>query len=109
MSIPMNKVTLKTIGRFPELYKRQTLQLLQYEKSDATRTTAHTFVMASVLALIEGFDFGTAKNATRIPSFIARLQEIVDINAEYYGDAVAFGLKNKLHAYGIEYDLGKDG
>ena len=108
MSIPMNKVTIKAINRFPELYKRQTLQFLYYEKRDGIRTTANTFIMASVLALIEEFDFGTTENATRIPRFIAKLQEIVDVNAEYYDDAVAEGLKNKLHGLGIEYNLGKD-
>lgn len=110
MSIPINKVTLKAINRFPELYKRQTLQFLYYEKRDAIHTTADTFVMASVLALVEEFRFGTKKYSTRIQRFISKLQEIIDTSADYYDDAVAFGLKNKLSELGIEYNglLGKD-
>lgn len=95
----------KPIKRFPMLYKMQAQQAIDYAVRDAVRTTADAFVAASVLALIEEFDFGTNERSTKIPRFIAKLQEIIDTNADFYDDAVAEGLKNKLHNYGIEYDL----
>ena len=106
MSIPIKPVTEKTINRFPMLYKIQAKQAIEYEVKDAIRITADSFVMASVLALIEEFDFGTTKTSTRVHRFIARLQSIIDTNAEHYDDAVAIGLRNKLHGLGIEYNLG---
>lgn len=101
--IPIKPITQKTINRFPMLYKMQAQKAIEYEVHDAIRTTADSFVMASVLALVEEFGFGTNARATRIPRFIERLQTIIDTNAEYYDDAVAYGLKNKLHNLGIDY------
>lgn len=103
MSIPISKATLKTINRFPELYRRQSLQVINAEAADAIRTTADSFVMASMLALIEEFHFGTTKNSTKLTRFIARLQSIIDTNAEFYDDAIAIGLKNQLSDLGVEY------
>ena len=101
--IPVSKATLQTIKRFPELYKRQALQVIDREQSEAIRITADTFVMAAIIALVEEFGFGTTENSTRVNRFVAKLQEIVDTNAEYYTEAVAEGLRNKLHNLGIEY------
>lgn len=103
MSIPIKPVTEKTINRFPMLYKIQAKQAIEYEVKDAIRITADSFVMASLLVLIEEFGFGTTKNSTRIHRFIARLQNIIDTNAEHYDDAVAIGLRNQLHRLGVEY------
>jgi len=106
MSIPIKPITAKTINRFPMLYKMQAQKAIEYEVSEAIRTTADSFVMAAILALVEEFDFGTKENSTRIPRFVMKLQDIIDINAERYDDAVAIGLRNKLHNLGIEYDIG---
>ena len=103
--IPVSKATLKTINRFPELYKRQALQVIDHEQSEAIRMTADSFVMAAMIALVEEFDFGTTPNSTRIGRFIAKLQEVIDTNAEYYDNAVVEGLHNKLHALGVDYNL----
>jgi hypothetical protein len=103
--IPVSKATLKTVNRFPELYKRQALQVIDHEQSEAIRMTADSFVMAAMIALIEEFEFGTTPNSTRIGRFIAKLQEVIDTNAEYYDNAVVEGLHNKLHALGIDYNL----
>ena len=103
MNIPIKLVTLKTINRFPTIYKIQARQAIEYEVKDAIRITADSFVMASILALVEEFGFGTNEQSTRIYRFVAKLQEIIDTNAEYYDDAVAIGLRNKLHGLGIEY------
>ena len=103
MSIPIKEVTRKTINRFPMIYRMQALKAVENEVHDAIRTTADAFVMASILALVEEFGFGTTEQATRIPRFVNRLQGIIDVNAEHYDDAVAIGLRNKLHGLGIEY------
>lgn len=103
--IPVSKATLKTINRFPELYKRQALQVIDHEQHEAIRMTADSFVMASLLALVEEFGFGTTETSTRLNRFVAKLQEIIDTSAEYYDDAVVEGLHNKLHALGIDYNL----
>jgi hypothetical protein len=39
--------------------------------------------------------------------FVAGVQERVDAAADLYTDAVAIGLKNRLHTYGIEYETSK--
>jgi hypothetical protein len=100
----MKESTAKTINRFPVLYKMQAQKVIEYEVADAIRITADSFVMASILALVEEFGFGTTGNATRICRYIAKLQSIIDTNAEHYDDAVAEGLRNKLHNLGIEYN-----
>ena len=101
--IPVTQATMKTINRFPELYKRQALQVLDREKSDAVRTTADSFVMASMLAVIEVFHCGTSANSTKLKEYVAALQNIIDTNALFYDDAVAIGLRNKLHEMGVDY------
>ena len=101
--IPVSTATLKQINRFPELYKRQALQAIRHEVEDTIRVTADSFVMASLIALIEEFDFGTNERATRIKRYLDKLQETIDTNAEFYDNAVAEGLHNKLSAYGLDY------
>ena len=102
---PVSKATLQTIKRFPELYKRQAMQVIDHEQSEAIRMTADSFVMASIIALVEEFGFGTTENSTRLHRFIAKLQEVIDTNAEYYDNAVVEGLHNKLHNLGVDYNL----
>jgi hypothetical protein len=101
--IPVSTATLKQINRFPELYKRQALQAIRHEVEDTIRVTADSFVMASILAIIEEFGCGTNKRSTKIKRYIARLQEIIDTNADHYDTAVAEGLHNRLAALGIDY------
>jgi hypothetical protein len=101
--IPVSKATLNTINRFPELYKRQALQVIQAEKSDAIRITADSFVMASMLAVIDVFHCGTASNSTKLKEYVSALQSIIDTNALFFEDSVAIGLRNRLHEMGVEY------
>ena len=103
--IPIKKASLKTINRFPQLYKIQALQVIDSEVHDAINTTADSFVMAAILALIEEFDFGTTEHSTRIKRFTERLQSIIDTSAEAFDDAVREGLRNKLHNLGVDYQL----
>ena len=98
---PVSKATLQTIKRFPELYKRQALQVIDREQSEAIRITADSFVMASILVLLDDFDF----DEEQIRLYVSCLQKTIDTSADYYDDAVAEGLHNRLHNHGIEYDL----
>jgi hypothetical protein len=107
-NIPLKPVTLKTVNRFPAIYKIQAQQAIRYEVRGAIRMTADVMAMASILAAIEEFGCGTAANSTKIHKYISRLQSIVDTGADYYDDAVAIGLKNRLSALGIEYRSNED-
>lgn len=101
--IPLKPVTLKTVNRFPAIYKIQAQQAIRYEVHEAIRITADSFVMASLIALIEEFDFGTNEKATKIHRFIKKLQQVIDVSADFYDDAIANGLENKLNNYGVKY------
>jgi hypothetical protein len=99
--IPVSKATIKVVNRFPELYKRQALQAIDGEVTDAIRITADSFVMASAISIIE---LGLCDPDTEdIHKYISKLQEVIDTSADYYDDAVAEGLRNRLHNYGIDY------
>ena len=104
--IKVSKATLATIKRFPELYKRQAMQVIDAEVRDAISITADSFVMASMIVLIEQFGFGTKEDSTRLPRFVKALQDTIDVNATQYDDAVAEGLRNKLHNLGVNYTAG---
>ena len=97
--VKVSKATMATIKRFPELYKRQAMQVIDSEVRSAISITADAFVMASMLVLIEEFGFGTKADSTRLPRFVKALQDTIDVNAEYYDEAVAEGLRQKLHNY----------
>ena len=95
--IPVSKATLATIRRFPELYKRQSMQVLQSEVRDKSGIAIDTMLMATLLYFAEN------DREEEIPGFIDFVQKTVDTSAEYYEDAVAEGLRNRLHNLGIEY------
>lgn len=101
--IPITQATMKTINRFPELYKRQALQVIDSELHDKISITADSFVMASMLAVIEVFHCGTSANSTKLKEYITALQSIIDTNALFFEDSVAIGLRNRLHERGVEY------
>lgn len=95
----------KAINRFPALYKMQAHKAIDLAVDDAINTTADSFVMASILVLVEQFGFGATEKSTRIGKFVSALQEVIDTNAAYYDEAVAEGLRNKLKNLGIEYKM----
>jgi hypothetical protein len=104
--VKVSKATLATIRRFPELYKRQSMQVIDSEVRRAISITSDAFVMASMLVLIEEFGFGTKEDSTRLPRFVKALQDTIDTNAEQYDDAVAEGLRNRLSNLGVNHDTG---
>lgn len=100
-----SKATMQTVNRFPELYKRQALQVVERERSAGIRSTANAFVMASMIVLVEEFNFGTTAKSTKILRFVDALQKVIDTSADFYEDAVVEGLHNRLHDLGIDYNL----
>lgn len=97
----------KRVKRFPELYKRQAQNAIDHAVKDTLNITADSFIMGALLVLIEEFGWGTdEKKATRIPRFMKALQEIIDINAEKFDDAVAEGLRIRLHNLGVDFKRG---
>lgn len=88
------KATPATLRRFPELYRRQAMQVVR----DTTSIAIDTIVMAGTLYFAEN------GREDEIPGFIDFLQRTVDTSSEYYEDAVAEGLRNRLHnEFGIDY------
>ena len=106
--IKVSKATMATIKRFPELYKRQAMQVIDAEVRRAISITSDAFVMASMLVLIEEFGFGTKADSTRLPRFVKALQDKIDTNSDYYDDAVAEGLKNQLSYLSVSYGGGSN-
>lgn len=104
--VKVSKATMATIKRFPELYRRQCLQVIRDENREYARVVADCFVMASMLVLIEEFEWSTDdENDTRLATFLKALQEQVDSSADFYEDAVREGLHHKLEWYGLNYDM----
>ena len=91
------------IRRFPMVYRVQAENACVYAMTDAIDISCDASIMASVLALIEVFGWGTGKSATRIPRFMAEVQKNMDKFAERDGDAMAEGMRARLHNYGVEY------
>jgi hypothetical protein len=101
--VKVSKATLATVKRFPELYKRQAMQVIDTEVRNAISIAVDSAVMAAMIVLIEQFSFGTKEDSTRLPRFVKALQDTIDTGADFYEDAVAEGLRNKLHNLGVEY------
>lgn len=99
--IPIKPITAKTINRFPYVYKVQAQKAIQYEVQEAIRITADSMYMAAILTLIEEFGFGKK----RLKRFRDGYQRNIDTNSDYYEDAVAEGLKSRLHSRGYEYQM----
>ena len=105
--IPISAPSMKQLNAFPSRLKIIAHSVVDSEVRDKVAITADTMLMAAMLTLIEDFEFGkrTCDNA-RLRRFVAGVQERVDTAADLYTDAVAIGLKNRLHTYGIEYGEG---
>ena len=101
--IKVSKATMDCVRRFPQLYKMQALQVIDKEVRSAINITADAFVMASMLVLVREFGFGTKEDSTRLPRFVKALQDTIDMNADYYDDAVAEGIEHQLRAVGVNY------
>lgn len=67
--------------------------------------TIDIVIIAAVLALIEGEGWGTNKTATKIPRFIARVQQTIEDACTRYGhDCAMTALCSRLSNYGVEYE-----
>ena len=101
--IKISPWSAKMLKQMPDKYRIIMRKILDYEIRDTVRVSVDTILMAAILAGVEEGFWGTWGNATRIPRFVARINKIVDTNVDRYDDAVAEGLKAKLHSLGVEY------
>lgn len=102
--IKYKKPTIDTLRRFPYLYRMQAQQVLDKEVRLAIASTADSFVMASLLVMIEEYGLDTSDGSDDVQKFISALQKVIDFNSEYYEEAIAEGLRHKLREYGVEYE-----
>ncbi len=105
----MNEIKLspwsaKMLKQLPDKQRIIAKAILQAEIRDTVRVSVDTILMAAILAGVEEGFWGTRCNATRIQRFVARINNIVDTNVDRYDDAVAEGLRAKLHSLGVDYD-----
>lgn len=105
MSYKISDATRKQLRRMPDRYRIIAEQALKNEVADAVGVTADSCVLASAIVLIEEFGFGsnTRRVDSRIKHYFDKLQELVDFAGERYGDALAEGLRKRLHDLGIDY------
>lgn len=99
------QITVKELRKFPEPYRTMAASMIRHQSREAVRITADSLIMGAMIVLIEEFGFGTTANATKLRIFHEKLQAVVDTSAEYYDDAVAEGLKNRLYRLGVEYAM----
>lgn len=101
--LKVTPMTAKMLKQMPDKYRIIMRKILDYEIRDTVRVSVDTILMAAILAGVEEGFWGTWGNATRIPRFVARVNKIVDTTVDRYDDAVAEGLRAKLHSLGVEY------
>ena len=105
-NVKISDASLKQLRRFP--YKERLIaeQIVRAEIIDKVRLTTDACTMAAIIVMIEKFDFGTnvRRDDSRIRAFMDYYQEVMDYSAERYGDAMAEGLRKRLHDLGIDYE-----
>lgn len=67
--------------------------------------TIDIVMIANILALIDGEEWGTGKNAEKINRHVARVRKTIDDACERYGhDCAMTALRKRLREYGVEYE-----
>lgn len=102
-----NPAIMKAIRRFPPLYKKQAIVMLDMVRHDAVRRTFDGVICAAMLVLIQEFDFGTRANSTRLKKFVDAMQKYVDYNCTFYDEDFVEGMIAQLKAHNVDY-VGED-
>lgn len=103
--IPISDASVAQLRRFPYKERLIAQQVLRKEVLDKVDITADSIVCASLIVLIEEFGFGTkTSDKSRILRYIKSLQELLDLSADYYDEAMAEGLRLRLHRLGVDYE-----
>ena len=106
----ISDASIKQLRRLPSRERILAEQIIKNEIIDKTRITADSCTMAAIITLIENDRYG--KNVRRadskIRAFMDYYQEVMDYAAERYGDAMAEGLRKRLHDLGIDYESKED-
>lgn len=102
----ISDASLKQLRRFPYKERMIAEQIVRSEIIDKVRLTTDACTMAAIIVMIEKFDFGTnvRRDDSRIRQFMDCYQEVMDFAADRYGDAMAEGLRKRLHDLGIDYE-----
>jgi hypothetical protein len=94
---------MKAVNRFPLIYKKQALAMLDMVRQDSVSMTFDGMMCASMLVLIQEFGFGTRKDATRLKKYAEEMQRYIDDNCKLYDEVFIEGMKRQLKAHGIDY------
>lgn len=102
----ISDASIKQLRRFPSRERIIAEQIIRNEIIDKVRVTSDACTMAAIIVMIEKFEFGTnvRREDSRIRQFMDYYQEVMDYAAERYGDAMAEGLRKRLHDLGIDYE-----
>lgn len=90
--------------------KKQAAEIAAEERArelfrDYESYSTDIMIMAAALALVEEFDWGSGKRATKIPRFIAAVEKTIRDVCERYEPAFAMtALQKRLDQYGIKYE-----
>ena len=105
-NVKISDASLKQLRRFPYKERMIAEQIIRNEIIDKTRITADSCTMAAIITMIEKGGYGTnvRREDSRIRQFMDYYQELMDFAAERYGDAMAEGLRKRLHDLGIDYE-----
>ena len=101
--VKMCKAAWDIIKRLPYREQIQASKALCIQSGRDVATAVDVIMMASMLYHIEHDGYGTREGSVRLKRYVAGVQSIVDTNCDYYDDAVAEGLRNRLHNLGIDY------
>ena len=105
-NVKISDASLKQLRRFPYKERMIAEQIVRNEIIDKVRVASDACTMAAIIVMIEKFEFGTnvRREDSRIRQFMEYYQELMDYAAERYGDAMAEGLRKRLHDLGIDYE-----
>ena len=95
--IKASKATMDVIKHFPSKEKVLALQVLGTEIKDKAGIAIDSVLIATCLYLVE------TDRSDEIEAYMKWMQDKLDHDADWYDEAIAEGLKNQLHEYGIEY------
>ena len=106
MNYKISDASIKQLRRFPYKERMIAEQIIKKEVKDWIDIVADTCIMGALIELIEDFHFGTNvhREDSQIKKFMAGFQEITDYAAQRYGDAMAEGLRKRLHDLGVEFE-----
>ena len=105
-NVKISDASIKQLRRLPSRERILAEQIIRKEKMDAVDVTADSIMLAWSIVLIEtqGYGTNTKRPDSRLKRCYDEVQKIIDFAAGRYGDAMAEGLRKRLHDLGIDYE-----